>query len=232
MDAIEVLKPRRSVRTYTREPEPKEIIEDIIDCGRLAPTAVNIQPWEFVVVTDHGMLRRIANTADYGKFIADALVCIVVLCRDSKYYLEDSSAATQNILLAARAHDLDSIRASGPVDCVNLVRANRPRPPKKGAEPCSFSDVICIRATSKWPYSTRRRGRSWSDGWSTRTTKPELFTRVSRREGAWGLKRRSRRCGSSVCSRSAVMNFGWVMRHAFGPWWCVRRRPTSGMRCI
>jgi len=51
MDCIEALKTRRSVRAYTGEPVPREVIEDIIDCGRLAATAINIQPWEFVVVT-------------------------------------------------------------------------------------------------------------------------------------------------------------------------------------
>ena len=94
MDAIEVLKTRRSVRTYRGEPVPRKIIEYIVDCGCLAATAINLQPWEFVVMTDPGMLRRIATTTDYGKFIADAPVCVLVLCRDTKYYLEDSSAAT------------------------------------------------------------------------------------------------------------------------------------------
>ena len=113
MDAIEVLKTRRSVRAFSGEPVPRKIIEDIVDCGRLAATAVNIQPWEFVVVTDSAMLRRIAQATDYGKFIADAPVCIVVLCRETKYYLEDGSAATENILLAARAHGLGSCWVAG-----------------------------------------------------------------------------------------------------------------------
>ena len=113
MDAIEVLKTRRSVRAFQGEPVPREIIEDIIDCGRLAATAINIQPWEFVVVTEPGMLRRIATTTDYGKFIADAPVCVLVLCRDTKYYLEDGSAATENILLAARAHGLGGCWVAG-----------------------------------------------------------------------------------------------------------------------
>jgi len=60
MDAIEVLKTRRSVRTYRSGTVPKEILEEIIDCGRLAPSANNGQPWEFVVVTDSGMRRKIA----------------------------------------------------------------------------------------------------------------------------------------------------------------------------
>ena len=113
MDAIEVLKTRCSVRAYTGAPVPKRIIEDVIDCGRLAATAINIQPWEFVVVTGHEMLRSIAQTTDHGKFISDAPVCVVVLCEDTKYYLEDGSAATENILLAARAHGLGSCWVAG-----------------------------------------------------------------------------------------------------------------------
>ena len=113
MDAIEVLKTRRSVRAYTSAPVPREIIEDVIDCGRLAATAVNIQPWEFVVVTSRELLRSIARTTDHGKFISDAPVCVVVLCQDTKYYLEDGSAATENILLAARAHSLGSCWVAG-----------------------------------------------------------------------------------------------------------------------
>ncbi len=113
MDAIEVLRTRRSVRAYTGKPVPREIVEDVVDCGRLAATAVNVQPWEFVVVTDPELLRRIAKTTDHGKFIADAPVCVVVLCRETKYYLEDGSAATENILLAAHAHGLGSCWVAG-----------------------------------------------------------------------------------------------------------------------
>jgi len=130
MDAIEMLKTRRSVRAYKDAPVPREIIEDIIDCGRLAATAINIQPWEFVVVTEPEMRRRIAETTDYGKFISDAPVCVVVLCQDTKYYLEDGSAATENILLAARAHGLGSCWVAGDKkpyasDICRLLRAPR-----------------------------------------------------------------------------------------------------------
>ena len=113
MDAIEALKTRRSVRAYTGEPVPRKIIEDVVDCGRLAATAINIQPWEFVIVTDPGLRRRLAETSDHGKFIADAPVCVVVLCQATKYYLEDGSAATENILLAARAHGLGACWVAG-----------------------------------------------------------------------------------------------------------------------
>ena len=113
MDAIAALKTRRSVRSYQDKPVPREVLEDIIDCGRLAASAINIQPWEFVVVTDSVKRRRIAEITDYGRFLADTPVCIVVLSRETKYFLEDGSAATENILLAAKAHGLGSCWIAG-----------------------------------------------------------------------------------------------------------------------
>jgi nitroreductase len=136
MDAIEVLKTRRSVRAYERKTVSKAIIEEIIDCGRLAASANNAQPWEFLVATDPDMLRRIAKATDY----------------------EDGSAATENILLAARAHGLGSCWVAGdkksyageicdlmgaPANCklVSMIPigypAESPEPPKR-----RVSDVL------------------------------------------------------------------------------------------
>jgi nitroreductase len=113
MDAIECLKTRRSARHYEPDPIERNIIEDIVDCARLAATAINIQPWEFIAVTEAATRGKIAELADYGKFIADAPCCIAVFCEKGKYYLEDGCAATQNILLAARAHGLGSCWVAG-----------------------------------------------------------------------------------------------------------------------
>jgi nitroreductase len=113
MDAIEAIKTRRCIRAYTEQSVTQEIIEDIIDCGRLAATARNEEPWEFVVLTDPNQLQRIAKKTDYGHFIAQAPLCILVLCKDTKYYLEDGSAATQNILVAAKAHGLRACWVAG-----------------------------------------------------------------------------------------------------------------------
>jgi len=85
----------------------------LIDCARLAPTAINIQPWEFVVVTSPETLRKIAEVTDHGRFIADAPACVVVLCRETKYFLEDGSAATENTLLAAHALGLGACWVAG-----------------------------------------------------------------------------------------------------------------------
>jgi len=65
------------------------------------------------VVTKPAMRRKTAEITDYGKFIAEAPVCVLVLCAETKYYLEDGSAATENILLAARAHGLGSCWVAG-----------------------------------------------------------------------------------------------------------------------
>jgi len=97
MDAIEALKTRRCIRVYTNQSVPREVVEDIVDCGRLAATARNGQPWEFVVITDPKRRRSIAQKTDFGRFIANAPVCVVVLCQDSKYYLEDGCCASHNI---------------------------------------------------------------------------------------------------------------------------------------
>jgi nitroreductase len=113
MEVLKILKETRSIRKYQKKEIPKEIIEDIIDCARFAPTAVNIQPWEFIVITDKNMREKIADITDYGKFIKDAPVCIVVFCKDTKYYLEDGSAATTYILLAAKSYNLGSCWIAG-----------------------------------------------------------------------------------------------------------------------
>jgi nitroreductase len=113
MDALKALKTRRSIRAYRPDPVPAAMLDDILDCGRLAATARNLQPWEFVVVTDPSLRYRLADLIETGRFIADAPVCIVVFCRETKYWLEDGCAAIQNMLVAARAHGLGSCWVAG-----------------------------------------------------------------------------------------------------------------------
>ena len=113
MEALEAIRTRRSVRSFNEKPVSRETIEQIIDGARLAPSANNIQPWEFVVVTDQTVREKIANATDYGKFIADAPVCVAVFCKDTKYYLEDGCAATENILMGACALGLASCWVAG-----------------------------------------------------------------------------------------------------------------------
>ena len=113
MDAFEALTTRRSIRRYQPTRVARELLERIVDAGRLAPTARNIQPWEFVVGTEPQARSRLAAIAEYGKFIAQAPACIVVLSKPTKYFLEDGSAATTAICLAARAAGLGSCWVAG-----------------------------------------------------------------------------------------------------------------------
>lgn len=112
-DFLEILKTRRSVRKFLNKPVPREMIEEIIDAARFAPTARNIQPWEFVVVSDEKMKIKLAELIENGRFIKDATCCIVVFCADTKYYLEDGAAATENILLSAHSLGLGACWVAG-----------------------------------------------------------------------------------------------------------------------
>ncbi|UCH35291.1 MAG: nitroreductase family protein [Armatimonadota bacterium] len=113
MDAIEAIRKRASVRAYKPDPVPREVLEELVECGNRAPSAMGVHPWHFVVVTEKAMLKKIAAATDYGKFIADAPACIVVLCEDGQYFLEDGCAAVENILIAVTAHGLGSCWVAG-----------------------------------------------------------------------------------------------------------------------
>jgi len=101
----EAILERRSTRAFKPDtPIARETVEDLIDGARMAPTARNVQPWEFVAISDKKSLKEISAQAENGRFISDCSCCIAVFCQDTKYYLEDGCAATENILI--RSHDL------------------------------------------------------------------------------------------------------------------------------
>jgi nitroreductase len=110
----ELIKSRRSVRKYKIDPVDVKIIDDILDCGRLAPSAMNIQPWLIGAVTDRRILGDLASLTDHGKFIADCAVCFAVFCdKAQKYYLEDGAAAAMNIIFASWSHGIGTCWIAG-----------------------------------------------------------------------------------------------------------------------
>lgn len=113
METFDAIKIRCSVREFKDTVIPKDVIEKIIDCGRVAPTARGEEPWEFTAVTDKKILRGIADITDYGKFIANSACAILVFCKDTKYYLEDGCAATENMLIAATDLGIGSCWVAG-----------------------------------------------------------------------------------------------------------------------
>ena len=113
MDVIEIIRTRRSIREYQDKSIPKELLQDLVDAARFAPTARGVEPWEFVVITNPEVLKKIAGLAENGRFLAGARACIAVFCKDTKYYLEDGCAATQNILIAATNLGIGSCWVAG-----------------------------------------------------------------------------------------------------------------------
>lgn len=114
MNAIDILKKRRSVRTFQSREIPKNILEEIIDVARFSPTARNVQPWEFVVTVNPEIIKKISGLGDNAKPMAGAKACIAVFCSDTtKYYLEDGCSATVNILNAAAALGIGSCWIAG-----------------------------------------------------------------------------------------------------------------------
>jgi len=115
VDVFEAIQSRRSVRAFTTEPVSDKEVKQLIDAARQAPSAGNIQPWEFVVVRDPQIKRGLSAAALDQTFIEKAPVVIVVCANQLRsargygsrgvnlYCLQDTAAATQNMLLAACA---------------------------------------------------------------------------------------------------------------------------------
>lgn len=107
MELQEVLQRRRSIRKYTEEPVSKEDIDFLMHAAMSGPSACNKTPWEFYVITDEAVLEKLRNASRYSKIYAPlAIVVCGSLSRAlpsqlAPYWIQDCSAATENILLAA-----------------------------------------------------------------------------------------------------------------------------------
>jgi nitroreductase len=116
-DALSVIHSRKSVRHYTGEPVSKDDLMTLLKAGMAAPTARNQQPWVFIVVTDDFTLLKLAKGLPYTKMIVKSRACIVVCADMNKalpgeerdFWVQDCSAASENILLAAEAIGLGAV---------------------------------------------------------------------------------------------------------------------------
>lgn len=130
---IDNIMTRTSVRAYTSDPVPAEAIETLLKAGMAAPTAMNSQPWEFVVVNDRDTLDKLAGSLRYARMLKGAPLAIVVCghstftdrggnVRENKFWVDDCSAASENILLAAHALGLGAVWTAAKDDRAVIVR--------------------------------------------------------------------------------------------------------------
>lgn len=114
-NTIEAIYNRRSIRKYDKErPVERKKLEQLIRAAMYAPTARNLQPWHFIIITEREVLDRIPSIHPYAKMVHQASAAILVCGDRSKepndiYLAKNCSAATQNILLEAYALGIGSV---------------------------------------------------------------------------------------------------------------------------
>ncbi|HXG31391.1 MAG TPA: nitroreductase family protein [Thermodesulfobacteriota bacterium] len=102
MDTLECIRKRRDVRSYIKKDVPDEVINRIIEAGRLAPSAMNLQPWHFIVIRNKETLKELGKYCMSGRFIVDASFAVVVVTDPTnKWHEIDGARAVQNMALAA-----------------------------------------------------------------------------------------------------------------------------------
>jgi len=114
MDALEAIFTRRSIRKFKTDPVAPDLVEILLKAAMQAPSANNLQPWHFIVITRREILDRIPTIHPYAAMLKQAPLAILV-CGDRNlqpmegYWVQDCSAATQNLLLAAHALGLGAV---------------------------------------------------------------------------------------------------------------------------
>lgn len=114
MELMHALRTRRSIRKYEDTPIPKEMVREMLDAAMMAPSAGNAQPWQFVVIDDRQVLDGMKDMHPHIKMVAQAQLGIVV-CGDlslekfAGYWVQDCSAAMQNMLLAIHGLGLGAV---------------------------------------------------------------------------------------------------------------------------
>lgn len=114
MDVLEAIFTRRSIRKFTGEVVSDEDLQTVLRAGCYAPSAVNRQPWHFVVIRNPQALEAITKIQPYSKMMPQAGCCIVVCGDKTRQVLtgllvEDCSAAMENMLLAAHGLGLGAV---------------------------------------------------------------------------------------------------------------------------
>src|SRR5262245_58366404 len=101
MEVFEAVRTMLAVRSYLDRRVPDSVVRRIVEAGHLTGSAMNLQPWHFIVVQDRDTLRRLGGLARSGPYVAEAPVAIVVVVDKTGYAVSDASRAIQSMLLTA-----------------------------------------------------------------------------------------------------------------------------------
>ena len=112
-DAMDVIFSRKSVRHYTDQEVEADKLLTLVKAGMAAPTAMNRQPWSFIIVTNMAQVASINDRPGLMMLKKAKAVILVLGKKDEKFWQQDCSAATENILLAAEALGLGAVWCAG-----------------------------------------------------------------------------------------------------------------------
>ena len=107
MNLLEIIMNRRSIRHFKSTIVETDKIEALLRSAMYAPSAVNCQPWHFIVIDDRSLMKRIMEIHPHSRMLESASHAILIcgdemLQHDAGYWIADCGAATENILLAAK----------------------------------------------------------------------------------------------------------------------------------
>ena len=108
MEVFEAARTVLAVRAYQDKPVPQDIIRRILEAGRTTGSSMNRQPWHFIVVEEADTLRQLGALAQYGPYIAQAPLAIVVAVEKTRFAVSDASRAIQSMILTAWSEGVGS----------------------------------------------------------------------------------------------------------------------------
>ena len=111
--ALETIFSRKSVRHYTDQEVEADKLLTLVKAGMAAPTGMNRQPWSFIIVTNMAQVASISDKPGLMMLQKAKAVILVLGKKDEKFWQQDCSAATENILLAAEALGLGAVWCAG-----------------------------------------------------------------------------------------------------------------------
>jgi len=108
LNVFEAVRTVLAVRAYQEKPVRPEIVERIVEAGRLTASSMNQQPWHFIVVENHETLQQLGALVRTGPYITQAPLAIVVAIEKTKFAVSDASRAIQSMILTAWSEGVGS----------------------------------------------------------------------------------------------------------------------------